>query len=643
MVYGETVVSVPDSMEAQWPNKKSDSLKLAWTNINYSVPAQKDREGSGEKQILRDMNGIMNSGEVTALMGPSGAGKSSLMNIIAGRSASGNASGNILVNDRVMSKSDYKDLVAYVPQDDVFLPFLTVRETLQTAAELKLDARMTKKERVERIDQVLKELGLRDCQHAIVGSAMVKGISGGQRKRLAIGVELLHNPRVLFLDEPTSGLDSETSESVMKNLKALSQSGRIVMCTIHQPKYEIFRMFDRLIVLSGGQTAYNGYTKNSIDYLQQIGYPVPEFINPADHFMKVVSPQPIENETDAEVFERLDGVCKKFASSNENTSLMNRTKKAKGLESFMADGSNIIGEVEQEDDGFMKEYRADYQRIGRFRQFQVLYKRAFRSFIRDKPTNFGMAINNIVFPILIGILFFQLPNSEDSVRDRQGAIFNVIVTPTFSIVMSTINFMISTRDIMVRERAASSYKVLPFFLAQSLADLPVLTFWIIISGTIQYWMIGLKASALSYFLFLGFFWASQMAAYSFGILLASLSPNANVAFTLAPLINVVLMVVGGFYISLDNMPSWISWLKWISYIQYAFSAVVTDQFTGETYDCGNQSNCLQTGEEVIEDLGIPMGISSGMNFLYIMILAVGWRVVAYFYLLWGPTKPRAAV
>ena len=161
------------------------NIELSWHDVNYSVITGKAVK-SEKKVILEDMNGVMRSGEVTALMGPSGAGKSSLMNIIAGRSIVGDASGSIKINDRAVSRSDYKDLVAFVPQDDVFLPFLTVRETIQYAADLKLDARMKAQDRAVRIEQIMQELGLEECQDAIVGNAMIKGISGGQRKRLAI-------------------------------------------------------------------------------------------------------------------------------------------------------------------------------------------------------------------------------------------------------------------------------------------------------------------------------------------------------------------------------------------------------------------------------------------------------------------------
>ena len=133
-----------------------------------------------------------------------------------------------------------------------------------------------------------------------------------------------------------------------------------------------------------------------------------------------------------------------------------------------------------------------------------------------------------------------------------------------------------------------------------------------------------------------------MAAYSLGVFLATLSPNSNVAMTIAPLINVMLMVVGGFYLNLKNMPSWISWLQYISYIQYAFSAVITDQLSGETFDCDSPNGCTY-GNDLLQDLGIPTSISVGESFLCIMVLMVGWRAVAYLYLLYGPTKPRSAV
>ena len=243
---------------------------------------------------------------------------------------------------------------------------------------------------------------------------------------LLLLLELLHNPRVIFLDEPTSGLDSATAESVVHSLKALSQSGRIVLCTIHQPKYEIFSQFDRLILLSQGKTVYNGDNSKAIKYFEKISHPVPEFINPADHFIRVVNPQVNGREDTADVQIRLNELYTAFSNSEMNYALKSGKKNDMGEQFSSSPG---FEEDEMRDTEYLRRYKSSYHRINRLRQFQILFKRAFFSFLRDKPTNFGLCINNIVFPILIGVLFFQIPNTLESVRDKQGALFNVLVYP----------------------------------------------------------------------------------------------------------------------------------------------------------------------------------------------------------------------
>lgn len=166
---------------------------------------------------------------------------------------------------------------------------MTVRECLIFAAQLRLQGSFD--EKMERVEEVIKDLRLTKCQNTKIGGSLIKGISGGERKRTAIGVELIMDPQLIFLDEPTTGLDSYTAASVMETLRALSASGRTVISTIHQPNSEIFDNFDRLMLIANGKIIYMNEAHKSSDYFAKIGYVCPPMSNPADYFMTVMSPE----------------------------------------------------------------------------------------------------------------------------------------------------------------------------------------------------------------------------------------------------------------------------------------------------------------------------------------------------------------
>ena len=195
----------------------------------------------------------------------------------------------------------FSALSAYVQQDDILFQTMTVRECLEFAAKLKLKGTLAQK--MNRVDEIIKELRLNKCQNTKIGGPLIKGVSGGERKRTSIGVELITDPQLIFLDEPTTGLDSFTATSVIETLRDLSLAGRTVISTIHQPNSDIFEMFDRLMLMAMGKIIYFNEARLSVDYFASIGFKCPELSNPADYFMSIMSIETLEQD-DEEVKEQ---------------------------------------------------------------------------------------------------------------------------------------------------------------------------------------------------------------------------------------------------------------------------------------------------------------------------------------------------
>ncbi|KAJ6370629.1 hypothetical protein OIU77_001191 [Salix suchowensis] len=254
------------------------SARLTWKDLTVMVTLS-----NGETQrVLEGLNGYAEPGSLTALMGPSGSGKSTLLDALSSRlAANAFLSGTVLLNGRKTKLSF--GTAAYVTQDDNLLGTLTVRETISYSARLRLPDKMPWSEKRALVESTIIEMGLQDCADTVIGNWHLRGISGGEKRRVSIALEILMRPRLLFLDEPTSGLDSASAFFVTQTLRGLSRDGRTVIASIHQPSSEVFELFDRLYLLSGGKTVYFG------QFFAQAGFPCPALRNPSDHFLRCIN------------------------------------------------------------------------------------------------------------------------------------------------------------------------------------------------------------------------------------------------------------------------------------------------------------------------------------------------------------------
>ena len=233
-----------------------------------------------EKTILKGVTGMVSPGEIMAMLGPSGSGKTTLLTALGGR-LSGKLSGKVTYNNQPFSGA-MKRRTGFVAQDDVLYPHLTVFETLLFTALLRLPNSLTKEEKVHHVEHVISELGLSRCRGSMIGGPFFRGISGGERKRVSIGQEMLINPSLLLLDEPTSGLDSTTAQRIITTIKGLACGGRTVVTTIHQPSSRLYHMFDKVVLLSEGCPIYYGHASSAMDYFSSVGFSTSMIVNPAD-------------------------------------------------------------------------------------------------------------------------------------------------------------------------------------------------------------------------------------------------------------------------------------------------------------------------------------------------------------------------
>ncbi|XP_020577523.1 ABC transporter G family member 28-like isoform X2 [Phalaenopsis equestris] len=257
-------------------------IEITFKNLTLTLKGSR-------KQLLKNITGKLMPGRVAAVMGPSGAGKTTFLSALAGRTTGCDVSGSVLINGKAEPMRSYKKIIGFVPQDDIVHGNLTVEENLWFSARCRLSADMPKADKVLVVERVIESLGLQSVRDCLVGTVEKRGISGGQRKRVNVGLEMVMEPSLLILDEPTSGLDSASSQLLLRALRREALEGVNICMVVHQPSYTLFKMFDDLVLLAkGGLVVYLGAVKKVEDYFYGLGIDVPERVNPPDYFIDIL-------------------------------------------------------------------------------------------------------------------------------------------------------------------------------------------------------------------------------------------------------------------------------------------------------------------------------------------------------------------
>lgn len=513
--------------------------------------------------ILREVSVTAYPSQILAIVGPSGAGKSTLLDILAARTSPTN--GSLFLNSSSINPNSFRKLSAYVPQHDLCLPMLTVSETFAFAARL-LIRESTQIASV--VNSLLIQLRLTHLADTRLGS----GLSGGERRRVSIGLSLIHDPAVLLLDEPTSGLDSTSAFNIMQTIRSIALSRqRTVILSIHQPSFKILSTIDRILLLNKGSVVHHG-TLNSLQaFLQSNGFAVPPQLNALEYAMEILN----QLHEDKPTIAALPPSPHNLTSSHQ-----------KNEERFGRYKSSILCEVIS------------------------LYIRFWKIIYRTKQLLLTNTLEALGVGLVLGTIYINIGFDKQGIEKRLG-LFAFTLTFLLSSTTETLPIFINERPILLRETSSGIYRLSSYLIANTLVFLPYLLSIAIIYSLSVYFLVGLCGTWQAFAYFVLVIWIIVLMANSFVLFLSSLAPNYIAGTSLVTILLGGFFLFSGYFISKDNIPKYWLFMHFFSMYKYALDALLINEYSCLVSRCliwyEEDHTCMVTGGDVLQKRGLHEG------------------------------------
>ncbi|ONK66657.1 uncharacterized protein A4U43_C06F10630 [Asparagus officinalis] len=577
-------------------------LSVTFEDIRYSVDMPQEMKAqTGDQarlELLKGISGSFRPGVLTALMGVSGAGKTTLMDVLAGRKTGGYIEGNICINGYPKKQETFARVSGYCEQNDIHSPHVTVYESLVYSSWLRLPSEVNSETRKMFIEEVMELVELKPLREALVGLPGVNGLSTEQRKRLTIAVELVANPSIIFMDEPTSGLDARAAAIVMRTVRNTVDTGRTVVCTIHQPSINIFEAFDELFLMKrGGEEIYVGplghHSCHLIKYFEEIQgvSKIKDGYNPATWMLEAT--------TLAQ--EKLLSI--NFTDVYKTSLLFQRNKELIKELSSPAPGSRDLLLPTQYSQSFYTQC------------FACLWKQNL-SYWRNPPYVAVRFFFTFVIALLFGTIFWDLGTKRNRYQDLFNAMGSMYASVLFIGVKnaSSVQPVVSVeRTVFYRERAAGMYSAFPYSFAQIAIELPYVFVQALMYGVIVYAMIGFEWTVAKFFWYLFFMYFTLLYFTFYGMMAIGLTPNQSISSIVSSSLYSLWNLFSGFIIPRTMIPIWWRWYYWICPVSWTLYGLVASQF-------GDVQEKLETGEVVSEFLTDYFGFKH--NFLGVVAVVV---------------------
>lgn len=514
--------------------------------------------------ILREVSLTAYPSQVLAIVGPSGAGKSTLLDILAARTSPTN--GSLFLNSSSMNPNSFRKLSAYVPQHDLCLPMLTVSETFAFAARLLI---RDNTQIASVVNSLLNQLRLTHLADTRLGS----GLSGGERRRVSIGLSLIHDPAVLLLDEPTSGLDSTSAFNIMQTVRSIAVSRqRTVILSIHQPSFKILTTIDRILLLNKGSVVHHGTLSSLQAFLHSNGFTVPPQLNALEYAMEILNQLHEGKPTIAAL-----------PPSPHNLTTSSHQKKEERVSRYK---SSILCEV------------------------MSLYIRFWKIIYRTKQLLLTNTLEALGVGLVLGTIYINIEFDKQGIEKRLG-LFAFTLTFLLSSTTETLPIFINERPILLRETSSGIYRLSSYLIANTLVFLPYLLSIAIIYSVSVYFLVGLCGTWQAFAYFVLVIWIIVLMANSFVLFLSSLAPNYITGTSLVTILLGGFFLFSGYFISKDNIPKYWLFMHFFSMYKYALDALLINEYSCLVSRCliwyEEDHTCMVTGGDVLQKRGLHEG------------------------------------
>ncbi|XP_028177899.1 ATP-binding cassette sub-family G member 1-like [Ostrinia furnacalis] len=604
-----------ESQETTSTSLVEDSLNISFEDINYTV-----RHGilaGGRKTILNNVSGVFNSGELTVIMGQSGAGKSSLMDILAGYTKPSN--GVLYVNGRVRNENTFKRRSCYILQDDKVQDTLTTSESLTIAAELKLGNHVSAAQKKRRIGEIITSLGLGMAERTRAGH-----LSGGQRKRLAIGLELVSDPDVIFLDEPTSGLDSSISKQLVFLLHLLARQGRTVVVSMHQPSATLLQMVDRLYAVVAGRCAYTGSVPALLPYLEQMNLICPPYHNCVDFLIEICS----ENANELVRYSR-NGKCDRWLHhiSHETDDKFLEKNNLRSDDVYL---TSLPAPKERQTNKILLKLKSTYS-TSVWKQFTTLTRRSLLSIWRDPSFSLTIVGIHCMMAFFIGFLFYNIGEDAKYVRDSYNMLYFSLMFLMFTAFSSVSIHFPDQIPVVRREHFNRWYTAGAYYIATLISTLPTQTICTVSYACIVYWLTGMPPEFVRFGTFCWTLLLVSYVALSVGLLNGSMF-NVKNGVIFGPFFIMPFTIFSGFFLRYSDAPVIFRWMFHISFLKHGLVGLVFAVFGMDRpkMPCSDIYCHYTVPKKFIDDVQM-----SNENYIIVMIalLAIGLVVTVLSYII----------
>jgi len=576
---------------------------------------------SGVRHVLKNVSFQAKPWEILAIVGPSGAGKSSLLEILAGKHSP--QSGSVLVNHKPVDKAQFRKLSGYVTQKDTLFPLLTVEETLMFSAKLRL--KLSQEELCSRVKSLIKELGLDHVSGTRIGDDRVRGISGGERRRVSIGVEVIHDPKVLILDEPTSGLDSTSALQIIDMLKVMADTrARTIILSIHQPGFRIVKLFNSLLLLANGSVLHHGTAELLGVNLRLLGLELPLHVNLVEFAIESIDTlqqqqkcMPVQVETPRQ----LPGTMQQKKVDDEAGEIRN----GKFTLQQLFQQSKVIDE---ETIYIGMDFTCDFAN-SRLRETMILTHRFSKNIFRTKELFACRTIQMLVSGLVVGSIFCNLKDDLDGAYERVG-LFAFILTFLLSSSIEALPIFLQEREILMKETSCGSYRVSSYAIANGLVYLPFLLILAILFSVPLYWLVGLHRNFMAFLHFLLLIWLILYTANSVVVCFSALVPNFIVGNSVIAGVIGSFFLFSGYFISKQEIPNYWIFMHYLSLFKYPFEGFLINEFSNSgkclEYMLGA---CLKSGEDVLEEEGYGGESNRWKNVGVTVCFILVYRFISY--------------